>query len=128
MAYLSRRHRFQIPSDSEWRSFISLRRSLLEHEDELTALLQRPAQVNDFRRCVGLYPGLLFAAQRVSKPIALVEVGPSLGLNLCLDLYCYEYSGLGEKGATSNPDVVCLPRWTILHREGVRGRDARSHR
>ena len=98
MAYLSRRHRFQIPSDSEWRSFISLRRSLLEHEDELTALLQRPAQVNDFRRCVGLYPGLLFAAQRVSKPIALVEVGPSLGLNLCLDLYCYEYSGLGKGG------------------------------
>jgi len=98
MAYLSRRHGFKIPPDSEWRSFIRLRRALLSHEDELTALLQRPAQVNDVRRCLGLYPGLLFAAQRISKPIALVEVGPSLGLNLCLDLYCYEYSGLGEGG------------------------------
>jgi hypothetical protein len=98
IVYLSCRHRFKIPSDSGWRSFISFRRSLLEHEDELTMLLQRPAQVNDFRRCLGLYPGLLFAAQRVSKPIALVEIGPSLGLNLCLDLYCYEYSGLGKGG------------------------------
>jgi len=98
MAYLSGRHHFEMPSDSEWRSFIRLRHSLLEHEDELTALLQRPAQINDLRRCVGLYPGLLFAAQRVSKPIALVEIGPSLGLNLCLDLYSYEYSGLGKGG------------------------------
>lgn len=98
MAYLSRRHRFKIPSDLQWRSFVSLRRSLLEHEDEFTALLQHPAQVNDFRRCVALYPGLLFAAQRVSKPLALVEVGPSLGLNLCLDLYSYEYYGLGKAG------------------------------
>jgi hypothetical protein len=102
MAYLSRRHRFKIPSDLQRRSFVSLRRSLLEHEDEFTALLQRRAQVNDFRRCVALYPGLLFAAQRVSKPIALVEVGPSLGLNLCLDLYSYEYYGIGKGGTVES--------------------------
>jgi hypothetical protein len=47
---------------------------------------------------VGLYPGLLFTARRASKPIALVEIGPSLGFNLCLDFYCYEYSGVGRGG------------------------------
>jgi hypothetical protein len=98
IAYLSRKHEFEIPSDLEWRSFRRFRNALLKHENELVQLLQRPAQVNDFRRCVGLYPGLLFAAECVRRPIALVEIGPSLGLNLCLDQYSYEYIGLGKAG------------------------------
>ena len=67
IAYLGSKHGFAIPSDISWDSFHQLRKSLLEHEDELASLLQRPAQVNNPLRCVALYPGLLYAARRVSE-------------------------------------------------------------
>ena len=98
MAYLAAKHGFTVPADITWDSFDQLRASLLEHEDELASLLQRPAQVNNPLRCVALYPGLWWAARRVSRPIALVEIGPSLGLNLCMDMFSYEYLGVGRTG------------------------------
>jgi hypothetical protein len=105
MDFLGQKHEFEIPTDGLWNSFRRLRNSLLAHEEELTSLLQRPAQVNDPLRCVGLYAGFLFAARRTSLPLALVEVGPSLGLNLCMDRFAYEYIGAGKAG---NPDSECI--------------------
>ncbi len=84
MAYLAAKHRFALPRDTGWSSFSALRRSLLKHATELRVLLQRSAQINDPLRCAALYPGLLFAAACVRRRLALVEVGPSLGLNLCM--------------------------------------------
>lgn len=106
MAYLAAKHRFALPRDSRWRSFAALRSSLLQHSTELRALLQRSAQVNDPLRCAALYPGLLFAASRARRPLALVEVGPSLGLNLCMDRFSYEYSGIRMGLAGSKFHVV----------------------
>lgn len=105
MDYLGEKHGFEIPADETWTSFRRFRKSLLEHDNELLELLQRPVQVNDPLRCVALYAGLLFAAAQTSLPLALVEVGPSLGLNLCMDRYCYEYLNLGKTGQL---DSRCL--------------------
>jgi hypothetical protein len=99
VAYLSRKHHFPIGGGTSRRSFARLRARLLEHSAELIPLLQRPAQVNEPLRCIGLYAGLLHVAQQVAKPIALVEVGPSLGLNLCMDRYAYDYRGICRVGA-----------------------------
>lgn len=103
MAFLGARHGFELPRDSAWASFVRLRKLLLKHAADLTELLQRPVQVNDPLRCVALYPGLLFAAARVRKPLALVEVGPSLGLNLCMDQFAYDYGEAGMMGMADSP-------------------------
>jgi hypothetical protein len=99
ITYLSKKHRFPIGGGTSGRSFSRLRTRLLEHSAELIALLQRPAQLNEPLRCIGLYAGLLHVAQQVANPIALIELGPSLGLNLCMDRYAYDYRGIGPAGA-----------------------------
>lgn len=103
MAYLARKYAFDLSADPGWGSFGRLRRFLLRHRAEWVDLLQRPVQVNDPLRSVGLYPGLLLAARRVSRPITLVEIGSSLGLNLTMDRYRYDFRGAGHAGQSHSP-------------------------
>lgn len=98
MAYLGNKHGFPVRPYTP-RSYGRLRARLLEHSSELIRLLQRPVQVNEPLRCTGLYAGLLYVARQVASPLALVEVGPSLGLNLCMDLYEYRYRDFGRAGS-----------------------------
>jgi hypothetical protein len=102
ISYLAAKHGFRAPANGAWRSFVTLRAALLNHSDELRKLLGRPVQINDPLRCVALYAGLAFAARRVRARLALLEVGPSLGLNLCMDRYGYEYRGAGRSGAADS--------------------------
>jgi hypothetical protein len=64
-----------------------------EHDTELAAMLpNRRTQTNAVRRCTALLPAFEYLSRRASRqPLALVEVGPSAGLNLCWDRYGYEY-------------------------------------
>lgn len=65
-----------------------------QHADELRPLLRtRRTQTNSVRRSAALYPAVAHVAQQVSAPLALVELGPSAGLNLLLDRYEYDYDG-----------------------------------
>lgn len=62
------------------------------YEDELRPLLEtRRTQTNSVRRSAALYPAFARVAGRVDGPIALVEIGPSAGLNLFWDRYRYDY-------------------------------------
>jgi hypothetical protein len=54
---------------------------------------EQPVQTNEVQRCWGLLPGFLSVAD--GKPIDLIELGPSAGLNLFWDRYAYRY---GERG------------------------------
>lgn len=53
----------------------------------------RRTQTNSVRRSAALYPAITHVAERTEGPLALVELGPSAGLNLLADRYEYDYSG-----------------------------------
>ena len=50
---------------------------------------ERPVQTNEVQRSWGLLPGFLSVAE--GRPLALLELGPSAGLNLYWDRYRYRY-------------------------------------
>lgn len=67
-------------------------------------LAARLVQTNEVRRCVGWLPALgLVARLAGDRPLALVEVGASAGLNLLVDRYAYDYGAGRRLGAPDNP-------------------------
>ncbi|WP_282139432.1 DUF2332 domain-containing protein [Cytobacillus oceanisediminis] len=48
-------------------------------------------QTNEVRRCAYLYPVFAWIFQQTEKPLALIEIGTSAGLQLLWDKYCYTY-------------------------------------
>lgn len=65
----------------------------LTHRDEITSLVsERLVQTNEVQRCAFLLPAFnLIAARAGGRPLALIEVGASAGLNLLFDRYGYDY-------------------------------------
>jgi len=51
----------------------------------------RTIQTNEVGRSAVLLPALTAAHRRVGRPLAIVEIGPSAGLNLFFDRYAYEF-------------------------------------
>ena len=51
----------------------------------------RTVQTNEVRRSIALMPAFAWVSQQAKKPLALLEVGASAGLNLLFDKYHYEY-------------------------------------
>jgi hypothetical protein len=63
-----------------------------EHADTLLPVLRtRATQTNEVGRCAYLRPCIAAAAD--GRPLALIEVGASAGLNLNLDRYAYDIGG-----------------------------------
>lgn len=75
---------------------------------EIEALIKvRLVQTNEVRRCVCLQAAFATAVQQFAvRPLALVEVGPSAGFNLCWDLYDY-----GSMGWPSDSEVEIHTEW-----------------
>jgi hypothetical protein len=70
----------------------------LDHRDAIRTVLQtQRVQTNEVRRCACLLPVFGMVARRGGdRPLALVEVGASAGLNLLWDRYGYDY-GTGRR-------------------------------
>jgi hypothetical protein len=70
--------------------------------EELVAT--RLTQTNETRRCAYLYPAFAtVAAAGEDRPLALIELGPSAGLNMCWDRYSYDYGAGPRCGAAGSP-------------------------
>jgi hypothetical protein len=74
-------------SERTWEAF---RATLEDRVDELRPLVERPVQTNEVGRCASLLPGFLAVAARTGKPLRMLEVGASAGLNLGWSEYRYE--------------------------------------
>lgn len=88
--------------DSAYEDF---RAFCLEHADAIRTLVTtRRVQTNEVGRCASLLPAFALVDQQVaSRPLALVEVGASAGLNLRWNRYSYSYDQLGRVGDVLSP-------------------------
>ncbi len=69
-----------------------LRDALSGHRDRIRALLASGCQTNEVGRSAALLGGFLEVAHRSRKPLVILEIGASAGLNLRWDRYRYESS------------------------------------
>lgn len=72
------------------------RAMVVDRFEELRELLStRTIQTNEVGRSAVLLPSLTAVHRLTGRPLALVEIGPSAGLNLLLDRFAYRYDRLG---------------------------------
>jgi hypothetical protein len=77
--------------------------------DDLMPWLDSPPQTNEVGRSAVLMAGLLAASEALRRPLHLLELGASAGLNLILDLYGYDLGGR-HAGDPSSP-LQLHPEW-----------------
>jgi hypothetical protein len=79
-----------LPSEAAFQAFRDL--CLGQREALVAALRTRRTQTNEVGRCAYLLPAFAVAAELGgSWPLALIEIGPSAGLNMAWDRYGYGY-------------------------------------
>jgi len=83
--------------------FVASRASAIEQ-----SLQTRGVQTNEVRRCAALWCAFTVAAEKTDKPLALIELGCSSGLNLMFDRYSYLFSDGRTAGTpTSILEIKC---------------------
>ncbi len=90
-----------------WAAFLE---AVVAHREALAADVATPCQTNEVGRAAGLLWGLLDLASRFSRPLRLLEVGASAGLNLRLDRFHYSGGGAAWGDPASAVDLGGL--WT----------------
>lgn len=88
------------PSDAAYAAF---RAFALERRTELVEIGRtRRTQTNEVGRSAALLPFIAVQLTGIEGPVHAVDVGASAGLNLCLDQFAYDYSGvrLGRSSLT----------------------------
>jgi hypothetical protein len=93
--------------DTLWRAVAN---ALEAHGDFILGRLASAPQTNEVRRSAALLPGFLAIAALAQKPLRLLEVGASAGLNLHWDRYAYRL-GTSAWGDPSS-SVHLQPDWT----------------
>src|SRR5581483_8293112 len=91
----------------------------LAHQVELRRRLPTARmQTNEITRCANLMPAFELVYQRSGKPLALIEIGASAGLNLAWDRYSYHYhcdQSVIRCGNTSPIELHCTIEGPSLH-------------
>ncbi|SDN95413.1 hypothetical protein SAMN04487897_106111 [Paenibacillus sp. yr247] len=69
------------------------------YENEIIQILEsKLVQTNEVRRCAYLYPSFCYIYKITKKPLALIEIGTSAGLQLLWDKYSYSYNSNKKYG------------------------------
>jgi hypothetical protein len=88
-------------------SFPHFKEFCLQNKQHLTHLLQtKLVQTNEVNRCAYLYPAFCYIYEKVKKPLALIEIGTSAGLQLAWDRYRYQYNQLKETYGNASSKVM----------------------
>ncbi len=87
------------PIDGVWSA---AQAAVEEHFDQIRTRLHRTVQTNEPGRSAVLFPALLWLTDRHQRPIRLLEIGASAGLNLLADRYTYVVDGR-ELGDPASP-------------------------
>ncbi|WP_044160673.1 DUF2332 domain-containing protein [Salinibacillus aidingensis] len=91
------------PEDDIAQSFTHFKDFCLKHDKEIKTILQnKNVQTNEVRRCAYLYPCFCYMYEKAKKPLALIEIGTSAGLQLLWDQYSYSY---GTSQIYGNPQA-----------------------
>jgi len=63
-----------------------------KYKDDIVYLLRHKlVQTNEVRRCAYLYPVFCWIYHKIEKPLSLIEIGTSSGLQLLWDQFSYSY-------------------------------------
>ncbi len=91
------------PEDMDNKTFRGFKDFCNKYRDEITSILEtKKVQTNEVRRCGYLYPIFSWIYNETEKPLSLIEIGTSAGLQLLWDHYSYSYGTaetFGTKGA-----------------------------
>jgi hypothetical protein len=80
-------------------AFHNFKEFCIQYENELIQIIKsKLVQTNEVRRCTYLYPSFCYIHQLTGKPLALIEIGTSAGLQLLWDKYSYSYNTNGKYG------------------------------
>jgi hypothetical protein len=90
-------------------AWAALRPVLSEFAEELRAALAQPPQTNEVGRSAALIGGLLHLTAGDDRPLRLVEIGASAGLNLRADLFRVELPDGRSVGPATSPVVLRDP-------------------
>ncbi|KSU62780.1 hypothetical protein AS034_11805 [[Bacillus] enclensis] len=90
------------------KSFNHFKQFCLLNKHQLIPILQtKLVQTNEVRRCAYLYPAFCYMHELTNKPLALMEIGTSAGLQLGWDQYRYQYDiDDGEYGNNSSSILI----------------------
>jgi hypothetical protein len=83
--------------------------ALDRHGPAVLRFLQSPPQTNEVARCAVLLGGFLAIAGQTGRPLALLEIGASAGLNLHWDDYGYDF-GAASWGPV-DASLRLAPEW-----------------
>ncbi|MBO0782170.1 MAG: DUF2332 domain-containing protein [Ktedonobacteraceae bacterium] len=98
-------------------AYPTFRAFCLRHAAEVRHLVTTyGVQNNEVGRCSDLLLAFNMVAQRGGgRPLAMIELGPSAGLNMLWDLYGYNYGIAGPVGDQNAPvQLYCEPRGELL--------------
>lgn len=92
----------------------ALRTTVQSHPERIERCLRsRQVQTNEVNRCVGWRFALAAGAPGDGRPVALVELGASAGLNLSLDRYRVDVDGAGLSGPLGPQDAAVVLATTV---------------
>ncbi len=96
----------KLNDDDLWRGLAA---AVSGNEDTVLTRLDHPPQTNEVLRSAILMPGFLTIAEHFKRPLSLVEIGASAGLNMGWDRYGYRYGSFSWGDIDAQP--LLTPRW-----------------